>query len=558
MKKWKKWKNRIALIVVLGLIGTCFLYQPPVKASDNSEYVKVDDLYWGIDRSKGQITWFPKEWEGPEIPAELDGMQVKSIGSYACQYHEKVKKVRIPEGFTEIAAGTFCGCHRLSEVTIPASVKKIGDYAFDSCDELENIIYKGDKKKIKFGNYVYADTYISHPDFSDSYKKGIYYKKLHEVKLTGDFSDDIIAIAKSQVGYHQGNDETQMHGYNKLGGEYYSEYNYFTGSPDWQWFMKGLVKQSDYKWGYGGWCGNFCDWCMSMAGIAKESASYYGQKNAVKWKNTVYAGGTYQIKAGDVLHFSAGHYCLVESVKTAGNKVKIKTLNGNPNVEWKTYVLNKKNLTNDESHNYDLKEIFPLEEAASADVKAFTVAFDADGGTGAVVSKKVYEGGFFGLLPKPTKSGYRFDGWYTEKNGAGKKITSYRNVWIDGDITVYASWKKGSEPEYLDINSYVSKAPAHSSIDDQFARVYLTKSKFSYKAVKKKAQKTRIKKRNGKGKTTYKNVTKGAKKKYIKISKKGVVTIKKGAPRGTYAIFVKVAKYKTINMTQATVYIVIK
>ena len=57
---------------------------------------------------------------------------------------------------------------------------------------------------------------------------------------------------------------------------------------------------------------------------------------------------------------------------------------------------------------------------------------------------------------------------------------------------------------------------------------------------------------------TFKNVTKGKNKKYIKISSKGVVTIKKGAPKGTYAIFVTAAKYKTVNMTQSTVYITVK
>ncbi len=46
----------------------------------NTEYVKVDGLYWGIDRSKGEITWFPREWDGTDFPTSLDGMEVKSIG----------------------------------------------------------------------------------------------------------------------------------------------------------------------------------------------------------------------------------------------------------------------------------------------------------------------------------------------------------------------------------------------------------------------------------------------------------------------------------------------
>ncbi|MBP5159434.1 MAG: InlB B-repeat-containing protein [Lachnospiraceae bacterium] len=527
-------KNISCKVISLLLIICLAMVPAPTnaaRAAEESEYVKLNGLYWGIKRNLNQISWFPREWDGSYFPTEIDGMKVKSIGEYSCTSHQEIRELVIPDFLTEIPEGAFEGCRYLTKVTIPASIKKIGDYAFESCDELETVIYKGKKKDIKFGNYAFADTYMSHPDFSDAYKQGIYYKQLHEVKLTGDFSDDILAIAKSQVGYHHGNDESQMHGYNELGGEYYAEYNYFTGSPDWQWLMKGLVKQEDYKWGYGGWCGNFCDWCMSMAGIAKESASYYGQKNSVEWKDTVYAGGSYKIKAGDVLHFSAGHYCLVESVKVDGNKVKINTLNGNPNVEWKVYTLNKSDGKNEESHNYDLREVFPLDESAASSVNSYTVSFDADGGSGDVSSKKVYEGGFFGILPKPTKKGYRFDGWYTEKNGGGKKITSYRNVRTGGDIKLYANWVEGKEPEYLDKDSYKSAPPEHSTIMDQFAGVYITKDTFSYSALQKKAQKAVIKKRNGKGKTTYKNVTEGSKKKYIKISKKGVVTIKKGAPK---------------------------
>ena len=262
------------------------------EADKNVEYVRIDGLSWGIDRSKNMLAWVPRDWNGTEIPAELDGMTVTAIGDYAVQNHEQFTEMTIPEGITSIGAGAFRGCRRLSTVTIPASVTEIKDYAFSNCDELENIIYKGDIKKIKIGNYVFTGAYFLHPDFSESYKKGIYYKALNEVKLTGNFADDMVAIGTSQVGYHQGNDESEMHGYNTLGGEYYSEYNYFTGSPDWQWGMKELVSKEQYPYGYGGWCGNFCDWCMSMAGLPGECSSFYGNRDeSIKWKQTVYAGG---------------------------------------------------------------------------------------------------------------------------------------------------------------------------------------------------------------------------------------------------------------------------
>ncbi|MDR2785456.1 MAG: InlB B-repeat-containing protein [Treponema sp.] len=42
-------------------------------------------------------------------------------------------------------------------------------------------------------------------------------------------------------------------------------------------------------------------------------------------------------------------------------------------------------------------------------------------------------------LPSPTKSGYTYDGWYTEKNGGGTQFTTSTKV--TADITVYAKWK---------------------------------------------------------------------------------------------------------------------
>lgn len=43
-------------------------------------------------------------------------------------------------------------------------------------------------------------------------------------------------------------------------------------------------------------------------------------------------------------------------------------------------------------------------------------------------------------LPTPTRNGYAFEGWYTQKNGGGEQY--YSNVTeITGNITLYAKWK---------------------------------------------------------------------------------------------------------------------
>jgi uncharacterized repeat protein (TIGR02543 family) len=73
--------------------------------------------------------------------------------------------------------------------------------------------------------------------------------------------------------------------------------------------------------------------------------------------------------------------------------------------------------------------------------QSFTVTFDSDGGTPAQTPKTVANsGGTVGALPTaPTKTGYAFDNWHTEKNGGGSRFTAATPV--PADITVYANWK---------------------------------------------------------------------------------------------------------------------
>ncbi|MDR0875600.1 MAG: InlB B-repeat-containing protein [Clostridiales Family XIII bacterium] len=68
-----------------------------------------------------------------------------------------------------------------------------------------------------------------------------------------------------------------------------------------------------------------------------------------------------------------------------------------------------------------------------------------DGGS-AVRTKKVTVtyAAKFGDLPVPTRSGYEFKGWWTEKNG-GTKITKNTKVTITKNTTYYAHWKKKSK-----------------------------------------------------------------------------------------------------------------
>ena len=57
---------------------------------------------------------------------------VTEIGDYGFAY-TALQTVKIPNGMTEIGNWVFCECKNLSNVTIPETVKIIGEGAFSDC-----------------------------------------------------------------------------------------------------------------------------------------------------------------------------------------------------------------------------------------------------------------------------------------------------------------------------------------------------------------------------------------------------------------------------------------
>ncbi len=67
------------------------------------------------------------------------------------------------------------------------------------------------------------------------------------------------------------------------------------------------------------------------------------------------------------------------------------------------------------------------------------VTFNANGGSVSTPSKNVYINTPYGELPTPTRTGYKFNGWYTSASG-GTKVTDTSNVTLTENQTLYAHW----------------------------------------------------------------------------------------------------------------------
>lgn len=72
---------------------------------------------------------------------------------------------------------------------------------------------------------------------------------------------------------------------------------------------------------------------------------------------------------------------------------------------------------------------------------SYLVTFDPNGGRVSPASTAVTIGKKYGTLPTPTRTGYDFDGWYTEKiGGEDKKVTETTTVGTNPPTTLYAHW----------------------------------------------------------------------------------------------------------------------
>ena len=177
---------------------------------------------------------------------------------------------------------------------------------------------------------------------SSYYKKSKYYKRLKALKLTGTNRENVLAIAKSQMGYHEGNRASQMGGGNKSGTGNITEYGYYYGIQ-------------------GAWCAMFVNWCARENNTSTnvipstcrvmDYYSFFHRKGQryYKWSSTKGGKGSYTPKAGDLILYSVyktgetHHIGYVKSCTVKKKTIVIKTLEGNASDEAReqTWTLNR-------------------------------------------------------------------------------------------------------------------------------------------------------------------------------------------------------------------------
>ena len=98
------------------------------------EVKPIDDAFTGIE-----ITKYKGKEQLVVIPATIQGLPVKRIGTEAFYENNNLVAVVIPEEVTFIGWRAFFKCTNLSTVVLPSTLKALYDQAFGICSSLKSI-----------------------------------------------------------------------------------------------------------------------------------------------------------------------------------------------------------------------------------------------------------------------------------------------------------------------------------------------------------------------------------------------------------------------------------
>lgn len=137
-------RKTAAVFLILMLLSVC-----SVSFADQLEAGTFYEEYgiW-FDTKTGTITGAEEGLIRLELPDEIDGKEVLSIGEKAFYECETLKTAALPDSVTKIESQAFAGCQALEEITFSKNLKTIGDEAFLQCKNIKELSFPDDLERL--------------------------------------------------------------------------------------------------------------------------------------------------------------------------------------------------------------------------------------------------------------------------------------------------------------------------------------------------------------------------------------------------------------------------
>lgn len=133
-----------------GLRNLQKLTAPAVALSSVSKIQKIDTLI--VTSGEAIAENAVSGWDYLKSVTLPDTL--KTIGDLGFAHCELLEQISLPEGLTSIGANAFYNCASIEQFNLPDSVESIGNYAFGECASLETVSLS--KSLSTVGNWVFA------------------------------------------------------------------------------------------------------------------------------------------------------------------------------------------------------------------------------------------------------------------------------------------------------------------------------------------------------------------------------------------------------------------
>lgn len=117
---------------------------------------ELDGIGYAVYEDYVEITKCPTTFDRVEIPAQIEGFAVMSLGDGAFDSCSALWELKLPNTLRSIGDLCFAGCTALYSLTLPDSLHEIGDYAFYQCLSLTELHISTGLKAI--GLYAFDET----------------------------------------------------------------------------------------------------------------------------------------------------------------------------------------------------------------------------------------------------------------------------------------------------------------------------------------------------------------------------------------------------------------